>query len=60
MSDREIPKPRRTKAGIRYSNLGQFRVTAVQDEPPLPLVLDSPESTVDAWKGLAHLIGDRL
>ena len=52
MSDREIPKTRRTKAGIRYSNLGQFRVTAVQDEPPPPLVLDSPESIVDAWKDL--------
>jgi hypothetical protein len=52
MSDREIPKTRRTKAGIRYSNLGQFRVTAVQDEPPPPRVLDSPESTVDAWKDL--------
>jgi len=50
MSDREIPKPRRTKAGIRYSNLGQFRITAVQDEPPPPMVLDTPDQVAEAWR----------
>ena len=49
---REIPKPRRTKAGISYSNLGQFRVMAVEDEPPPPILLDSPEAAAGAWRTL--------
>ena len=52
MSDREIPRPRRTKAGITYSNLGQFRVHVVNDDPPPPLVLDAPDSVADAWRTL--------
>ena len=52
MKDSEIPKPRRTKAGIHYSNLGQFRVLVVEDEPPPPLVLDAPDSVTDAWHTL--------
>ncbi len=52
MNDPEIPKPRRTKAGIRYSHLGQFRVLAVEDEPPPPLVLDAPDSVAEAWRTL--------
>ena len=49
---REIPKPRRTKAGIRYSHLGQFRVLAVEDEPPPPLFLDAPDAVAEAWRTL--------
>jgi DNA repair protein RadC len=52
MNDREIPKPRRTKAGITYSNLGQFRVHVVNDDPPPPLALDAPDSVVNAWRTL--------
>jgi DNA repair protein RadC len=57
MSDREIPKPRRTKAGIRYSNLGQFRVLAVEDLPPGPPVLDTPEQVAEAWSMLVATKG---
>ena len=53
MNDNEIPKPRRTKAGITYSNLGQFRVLSVADQPPPPpLLLDAPDSVVEAWRTL--------
>lgn len=43
---------RKTKSGINYSNLGQFRVTSVQESPPPPLVLNTPESIVRAWTDL--------
>ena len=53
MSDGEIPRPRRTKAGIAYSHLGQFRVMAVADQQqPPPLVLDTPDAVADAWRTL--------
>ena len=40
--------PRRTKSGIRYSNLGQFRVLTVGEAPARPLSLDSPEAVASA------------
>ena len=52
MNDPEIPRPRRTKAGIRYSHLGQFRILAVEDEPPPPLVLDASDLVAEAWRKL--------
>lgn len=52
MNDKAISKMHRTKTGILYSNLGQFRLSEVQAEPPPPLVLGSPDSTVEAWRGL--------
>ena len=42
--------PRRTKSGIKYSNLGQFRVLCVGEAPPRPLSLDSPEAVASAWR----------
>ena len=42
--------PRRTKSGIRYSNLGQFRVLTVGEAPARPLSLDSPEAVASAWR----------
>ncbi len=42
--------PRRTKSGIRYSNLGQFRVLRVGEAPLPPRALDSPEAVASAWR----------
>ena len=45
----EIPSPRRTKSGIKYSRLGHFRVMSVGESPAMETKLDSPESVVAAW-----------
>ena len=45
----EIPSPRRTKSGIKYSRLGHFRVQRVGERPPVDSKLDSPEAVVAAW-----------
>ena len=45
----EIPSPRRTKSGIKYSRLGHFRVMCVGESPAMETKLDSPEAVVAAW-----------
>ena len=49
----EIPSPRRSKSGIRYSNLGHFRVQCVGECPAVEMKIDSPESVAAAWQ--AHV-----
>ncbi len=49
MNDTPTP-PRRTKSGIRYSNLGQFRVLTVGEAPAQSRALDSPEAVASAWR----------
>ncbi len=48
----ELPRPRRVKGGLHYSNLGHFRVLSVEDTPPAAAVLDSPEALARAWREL--------
>jgi len=49
MNDTPTP-PRRTKSGIRYSNLGQFRVLTVGEAPAQTRALDSPEAVAAFWR----------
>src|SRR5512137_1996689 len=48
----ELPRPRRVKGGLHYSNLGHFRVQSVEDTPPDNILLDSPEALARAWREL--------
>ena len=42
--------PRRTRAGITYTHLGQFRVLRVGEAPVPPRALDSPEAVAAFWR----------
>ena len=48
----EFSRRSRTKSGVRYANLGHFKVLSVEDAPPADLTLDSPDSLARAWREL--------
>ena len=51
MEENRSPSSRRTRSGITYSNLGQFRVLRVGESPSEALALDSPEAVAAFWRG---------